>query len=233
MPKGLQPKGLMRRNKMLLAAVKLFLKDGYEKTTTAAIAKVAGMAPSSFFAAFENKEALLLTLVQRMFDNHDAATKSLVQEDDNPLMFYAVETSLQLYITELSEEIREVYTVAYSLPTTQEYIYTTVSKKWMPAFEKYIPEADLKDFYEISISTAGILRGFMAKKCDLYFTMEQKIRRFLYCSLSVYHVPEKQQKKITERILGMNLHAIAKEIIIRTVEDAEKGFENVMTGETL
>ena len=68
MPKGLQPKGVARRNKMLLAAVQLFLENGYEKTTTAAIARAAGMAPSSFFAAFENKEALLLTLVQQMFN---------------------------------------------------------------------------------------------------------------------------------------------------------------------
>lgn len=46
--KGITAKGLTRRNKMLLAAVKLFLENGYEKTTTAAIARKAGMAPSSF-----------------------------------------------------------------------------------------------------------------------------------------------------------------------------------------
>ena len=43
MPKGLQPKGVIRRNKMLLAAVQMFLEKGYDKTTTAAIAKKAGM----------------------------------------------------------------------------------------------------------------------------------------------------------------------------------------------
>lgn len=48
MPKGLQPKGIARRNKMLLAAITRFLVDGYEKTTTASIAKVAGMSASSF-----------------------------------------------------------------------------------------------------------------------------------------------------------------------------------------
>ena len=55
MPKGLQPKGVARRNKMLLAAVQLFLENGYEKTTTAAIARAAGMAPSSFFARSEER----------------------------------------------------------------------------------------------------------------------------------------------------------------------------------
>ena len=67
MPKGLQHKGIVRRNKMIYAAVKLFLENGYEKTTTASIAKAAEMSPSSFFAAFDNKEALLLTLVKTMF----------------------------------------------------------------------------------------------------------------------------------------------------------------------
>ena len=43
MPKGLQHKGIVRRNKMLYAAVQLFLKNGYEKTTTASIARAAGM----------------------------------------------------------------------------------------------------------------------------------------------------------------------------------------------
>ena len=55
MAKGLQHKGIVRKNKLLHVAIKLFLKNGYEKTTTASIAKDAGMTPSSFFAAFESK----------------------------------------------------------------------------------------------------------------------------------------------------------------------------------
>ena len=50
MPKGLQSKGVLRRNRMLLAAIRLFLENGYERTTTAAIAQAAGMSPSAFFA---------------------------------------------------------------------------------------------------------------------------------------------------------------------------------------
>lgn len=48
MPRGIQRKGIIRRNKILRSAVKLFLEGGYEKTTTANIAQAAGMAPSSF-----------------------------------------------------------------------------------------------------------------------------------------------------------------------------------------
>ncbi len=77
------PKEWRERNKMLLAAVQLFLENGYEKTTTAAIARAAGMAPSSFFAAFENKEALLLTLVQQMFNRQFENAEQLLGEQNS------------------------------------------------------------------------------------------------------------------------------------------------------
>ena len=87
MPKGLQHKGIIRKNKMLYAAVQLFLENGYEKTTTASIAKAAGMAPSSFFAAFENKEALLLTLVKTMFGSQFENTGAILGGKCRPITY--------------------------------------------------------------------------------------------------------------------------------------------------
>lgn len=46
--RGLQERGIIRRNKMLHAAIALFLEHGYEKTTTAQIARQAGMSPPPF-----------------------------------------------------------------------------------------------------------------------------------------------------------------------------------------
>ena len=190
---------------MLYAAVQLFLENGYEKTTTASIAKAAGMAPSSFFAAFKNKEALLLTLVKTMFGSQFENTGAILGENADPLLIYGVETSLQMYIAEMSEPLRELYVVGYSLPTTSEYIYISTAKKLQFIFAEYMGTAELKDYYEMDIASAGITRGFMAKKCDLYFTMEDKLRRFLSCCFTLYKVPEKKQKEIIEQVLKMNL----------------------------
>ena len=66
-PRGKQTNGLLTQQKMLRAAVALFLESGYEKTTTAKIAKAAGMTQSSFFWAFASKEALLLDMVDDAF----------------------------------------------------------------------------------------------------------------------------------------------------------------------
>lgn len=91
MPRGAQPKVAERENRMTYAAIRLFLENGYERTTTAAIAQAAGMSPSAFFAVFANKEALLLKLTKWMYEKQFAVTHELLGKDYDPVMFYAVE----------------------------------------------------------------------------------------------------------------------------------------------
>lgn len=225
MPKGLQHKGIARRSRMLHAAVKLFLENGYEKTTTASIAKAAGMSPSSFFAAFESKEALLLTLVKLMFDSQFASAEQLMGQTEDPVLLYAIETALQMYITECSEPLREIYVTAYSLPSTSEYIYNATSKRLAQIFGRYLPEAQPKDFYEMDIATGGVMRAFMARKCDLYFTMERKLRRFLQCGLTIYSVPAEKQRQIVETVLSMDLESMAHRVLEGIVAQVEKDVE--------
>lgn len=228
MPRGIQRKGIIRRNKILRSAVKLFLEGGYEKTTTANIAQAAGMAPSSFFAAFENKEALLYTLTESMFESQFDNAEKLIGSSADPLLVYAVETALQMYITELSEPLRELYVMAYSLPTTSEYIYQNTAKKVGTLFKDYVLGAQEKDFYEMDIASAGVMRGFMAKHCDLYFTIDQKLKRFLGCCFTLYHVPQEKQDEVIGAVLAMELKPIAEKIIADTVARAEQGFEEIM-----
>ena len=137
MPRGPQAKGILRENKMLHAAIELFLKNGYEKTTTASIARAAGMSPSSFFASFESKEALLLRLVQEMFRTQFSQTSALMPDKGDPVLLYSIETSLQIHITELSEPLRELYVAAYTLPSTAEYINVHTAKKLQQLFADY------------------------------------------------------------------------------------------------
>lgn len=73
--RGKQASGLLTQQKMLRAAVKLFLEKRYEGTTTAETARAAGMPPSSFFRAFSSKEVLLLELDKRMFSGEFTLAK--------------------------------------------------------------------------------------------------------------------------------------------------------------
>ena len=214
----------MTQQKVLRAAVALFLEKGYTKTTTGEIARAAGIGQSSFFHVFPSKEALLLELVQRMFAGQfDLAGQHSGAED--PVFLYAVETALQLHIAELTEPLRELYVMGYTLPSTSAFIYRSTAARLQKIFGEYLPDAQPKDFYEMEIASGSIMRGFMSVPCDVYFTMEAKISRFLDCSLKLYDVPKEKRAAITAAVLQMDLHTMALGIIQKTVQQAEKGFE--------
>ena len=227
---GLQARGIARRNKMLKAATFLFLEQGYDKTTTTQIAKAAGMSQASFFAAFESKEAILLELTKIMFSSQFVAAAAMMPTDD-PLLLYALETGLQLHITELSEPLRGLYVATYSLPSTSEYVYQNTTEKLIKIFAPYLPEAQENDFYELEIASASITRGFMARPCDLYFTMERKLRRYLSCCFRIYKVPQEVYAPVIEAALRRDLKSDAEKIIAATVQRAELGFEQMTTTE--
>ena len=224
MPKGKLLNGLITQQKVLRAAVALFLEKGYTKTTTGEIARAAGIGQSSFFHVFPSKEALLLELVQRMFAGQfDLAGQHSGAED--PVFLYAVETALQLHIAELTEPLRELYVMGYTLPSTSAFIYRSTAARLQKIFGEYLPDAQPKDFYEMEIASGSIMRGFMSVPCDVYFTMEAKVSRFLDCSLKLYDVPKEKRAAITAAVLQMDLHTMASGIIQKTVQQAEKGFE--------
>ena len=54
------------------------------------------------------------------------------------------------------------------------------------------------------------MRGYMVVPCDLYFTLEKKIQRFLEMSLTSYRVPLEEQKKAIGIVLQMDLRTIAE-----------------------
>ena len=224
MPKVKLLNGLVTQQKVLRSAVALFLEKGYTRTTTGEIATAAGIGQSSFFHVFPSKEALLLELVQRMFAGQfDLAGQHSGAED--PVFLYAVETALQLHIAELTEPLRELYVMGYTLPSTSAFIYRSTAARLQKIFGEYLPNAEPKDFYEMEIASGSIMRGFMSVPCDVYFTMEAKISRFLDCSLKLYDVPKEKRAAITAAVLRMDLHTMASGIIQKTVQQAEKGFE--------
>lgn len=193
MPRGKLLNGLVTQQKVLRGAVTLFLENGYTKTTTGEIAKAAGIGQSSFFHVFPSKEALLLELVKRMFSGQFALAGQHSGEQD-PVLLYAVETALQLHIAELTEPLRELYVTAYTLSSISAYLYRGTAKRLEGIFGDDLPDAEAKDFYEMEITSTGMMRSFVAVPCDVYFTVERKIARFLECALKICNVPPERRR---------------------------------------
>ena len=214
------------RAQVLRDAVVLFLEQGYRETTLDQIAARAGRTKSAVLRAYPDKEAILYALVTCMFDMQFASARSTREAGEDPLLLYGVETALQLHICEISEELRDLYTAAYTLPSTMEYIYRRTAEELQRIFGRYLPDAVQSDFYELDLVSAGVMRGLMARGCDMYFTIEKKIALFLRCALKIYDVPEEEREAVIARVSAVDLAAMARGMIENAVRLAQAGFDS-------
>ena len=126
-----------------------------------------------------------------------------------------METAIQLTLTEQNENLREIYIEAYSLPDTSEYIYLHTTAELKQIFGANFPTATESDFYEMEIGTAGLMRSYMARKCDIHFPLERKLSRFLTAAMRVYKVPEEEQARVLAFIQALDIKAIATEVMVK------------------
>lgn len=190
------------RNKILATAANMFLNQGYAATTLRELARESGVNIGSLMHLFKNKENILCALVPVVLGGQFRAAEDLLKDvTDDPILFWAAETTLQLYIT------------TYSLPKTADLIRRSIAKKLETYFLPYNPGFQEKDFYEIEIASGGIIRGFMSVPCDMYFTMSTKVARFLETSFRVYRVPEEKTQEAIQFVSQFDFPQIAQAVI--------------------
>ena len=72
---------------------------------------------------------------------------------------------------------------------------------------------EFKDFYELEIATGGIIRGFMSVPCDMYFTMQRKVKRYLETAFLVYKAPEQKIQEAINFVSQIDFEAAAPQVI--------------------
>ena len=221
------------RKKILSVCVQLFIEKGYKETIMAEIVKTAGVSNSTFQNIFHSKDGVLMDLTEFMFENQfDVARKMLAKYASlGSAYLYAVETAIQLTLVELNENLREIYVEAYTFPKTMEYLYEKTSTVNYQLFHQYLPDHSESDFYEMEIGTGGIMRSYMAKPCNKYFTLEKKLDKFLEMTLAVYHVPEEDITAIRAFIAELDIKNIANTVMQELFKTLSMKFEFELGGD--
>ena len=201
------------RKRILSTCVKLFIEKGYARTTSAEILKGADVTPSTFYNIYRTKSGVLTELTEFMFDNQFGIARRIVGNDADPVLMYCVETSVQLTLAELNENLRQIYVEAYTNPDVLDIINKKMSGAIGEIFGKYLPDCEPIDFYEIEIGTSAFMRGFMSYPCDMYFTLEKELYRFLDMSLSVFHVPEDEARRAVGYIASLDIRNVANDVM--------------------
>lgn len=216
---------LETKKRILSVCVRLFLEQGYHNTTINQIITEAKVSASSFQNIFRTKDGVLYELIEFMFNGQFGAARNIIGLELPPVYTYAAETAIQLVLTELNENLRDIYLEVYSLPSTSEYIHQHTAVELHKIFGMYFPNYSESDFYEMEIGSAGIMRGYMAKKCDIHFSLEKKLSGFLTLSMRAYKVPEKEQQNVLAYIKNTDIRAIADNVMQKLFAALEMKFD--------
>lgn len=223
--------GAKTRKKILSVCVRLFLQQGYKETTVTQIVREAGITRGSYQNQFPTKDAVLMELVKTMFSSQFDMARSIAGDDLPPVYTYAVETSIQLALTELNENLRELYIESYTHPDTAEYIYLQTTSELKNIFAPYLPDHSESDFYDMEIGTSGLMRSYMAKRCDIHFPLQRKLECFLTAAMRVYRVPEEDQEKVLAFIAVLDIEAVASKIVQKVFAMLEMKFDFKLSSE--
>lgn len=223
--------GAKTRKKILSVCVRLFLQQGYKETTVTQIVREAGITRGSYQNQFPTKDAVLMELVKTMFSSQFDMARSIAGDDLPPVYTYAVETSIQLALTELNENLRELYIESYTHPDIAEYIYLQTTSELKNIFAPYLPDHSESDFYDMEIGTSGLMRSYMAKRCDIHFPLQRKLECFLTAAMRVYRVPEEDQEKVLAFIAVLDIEAVASEIVQKVFAMLEMKFDFKLSSE--
>ena len=202
--------------KILTAATALFMQKGFERTTFVDIAKLSDVPKSKILYEFASKEEILSLLVTEFLDGvakaSDAVSKKLT--DDKIQIFMASEV-LQIYMAEMSDDMRNLYLAGYSMPKTSEEVLKRRTEILYREFGNMLPYLEFKDFYELEIASMGIMRAYISVPCTMYFTLEAKTDRLISTILKIYDIDNKRIEEVKEFMKKIDFEAVAK----KTVED--------------
>ncbi len=202
------------KSKILHASAKLFLEKGYTNTTLKEIASQSGVNYGSLMFTFRSKDLILSELVGFVLEGQFEYTEKMLKgKTEDKILFYAVETSLQLHIAESSEHIRELYSLAYSQSASSDIIYNQITQKLSEIFKEQYPNFTQGEFYEKELASAGIMRNYMTRPCGIYFTMDRKIRAFLENTFLLYEIPKKKIDEAIEFVYQFDFKTMAQQVI--------------------
>lgn len=221
---------LPAKKRILTVCVRLFLEKGYKRSTLAEIIKKADVSYSTFQNIFRAKDGVLTELVEFMFSNQFAMARDETGAKLPPVYVYAVETAIQMTLTELNENLREIYIEAYTEKEASEYILRETAKELHGIFGSYLPDATERDFYNMEIGSASIMRGYMAHPCDEELTLEKKLRLFLTMSLRAYNVPKEEVEQVIRFVEGLDIRGIAEQVMQKLFKALAMRYEFSLTG---
>ncbi len=203
---------------IIRSATKLFLENGYTKTTFKMIEADSGVKIGNITYYFHSKEDLFKILVEELISSHITIIEDVYKKTNEKLLAFAMEITVQIALCESNRNIWDLYYFAYSLPHTFECIKQWAAEKKYNLIKDRLPDWNERDFRIKEVVASGIELAALKTFCDRNFTLDDKISVVLDSIMMLYEVSKEERTEVINKVLSMDYESIAKDMFEKFIK---------------
>lgn len=230
MGKDLKNKGQITKLEIIKTASRMFLEEGYSKTTIRAICKQLDISPGHLMFYFPTKEHLLAEVVDVLCSFQWELIKRVTDEGASQLMAVCFEMTTMASACEESEIAKDFYISSYTGAVTLEKIRKNDTERAKEIFGEYCKNWTDHQFREAETLVSGIeYATFMTTESSS--PLDVRIRGALDAIMRIYNVPKETRERKIKKALSLDYRKMGREILsefIRYVNETnESAFEEI------
>lgn len=201
------------RGMIVQEAARMFVEDGYSKSSINQLAKNLKFSPGHITFYFPTKEHLLAVLVDEMLEYQKLMMEQETEEGKSSLLAYCLELTAMAAACEESEVARDFYASSYASALTLARIRENDIAKTRNIFITFHPDWTEQAW----VATENIVSGIeyamiMTRECDT--PLEVQIEKTLDTILYLFGVPEEVRKAKIEKVLSMDYRAMGHKLLL-------------------
>ena len=209
------------RLEIIQLASRLFIHEGYSKTSINKISKELDISLGNITFYFPTKEHLYAVIIDELFDFQNEVMEREAAEGYSSVLAFCLELTAIAAVCEESEVARDFYASAYSSPLTLDLIRKNDTGKTKKVFANYRP--DWTD--EQWIATENIVSGIeyatimtREENTPLPLQIEKTLDTILY----LYGVPADLRAAKIKKVLSMDYRALGPRLLSDFTEYIDK-----------
>ena len=209
------------RLQIIQLAARLFIDEGYTKTSFARIAKELDLSTGNITFYFKSKEHLLAVLVDELCSFQTLLMEHAADEGKTSLLAYCLELTAMAAICEEDEPTRDFFATTYMSPITLAIIRENDTKKTREVFREFCPDWTDAQWAATENIVSGIeFATIMTREENTPLPMQ--IERTLNAIMLLYGVPEELRRTKIEKVLAMDYRALGRRILAEFKEYIEE-----------
>ena len=209
------------RLEIIQLASRLFIHEGYSKTSINKISKELDISLGNITFYFPTKEHLYAVIIDELFDFQNEVMEREAAEGYSSVLAFCLELTAIAAVCEESDVARDFYASAYSSPLTLDLIRKNDTGKTKKVFANYRPDWTDEQWIATENIVSGIEYATIMTREDntpLPLQIEKTLDTILY----LYGVPADLRAAKIKKVLSMDYRALGHRLLSDFTEYIDK-----------